>query len=452
MIPRIVHPRWRRTEQFAFGRGKSARPLRIFVDGESVPDSPELEVLLAFAHHPEVEIIGTDARFPHVLRIGTYNQGYTPWDIEFAGGNALSSGVPGPDIQSIGREFAEPGQEERAERATVMVNGAGDHGADAFATADPLLLERLPRNLIADGNPMTLSEAVALLGLFLRVREDFTLDLGKSFRFSLDRAGFYLILTRDLTPSGWRWFSACVAHSHNVQDDGLILMAQSALERLEHALRARDRLHERLQLPASRDASTEAIFYFDVALFMLGGAFDGLAHIANSVHGLGGSRRAIGWGNKSWMKRLETANQPLAQMMRWGQPLRDARELVAIIRNTIHKEALRTIMWQSGGTRRERVVVPAGIDAELETVLARVGTAADFGVSRRIDGRLYVEPGIYLEQILPLVLAAMNAIMDATPVEALFGVDPARLLTAPPEEDIFKAANRQRIRLLSGIG
>jgi hypothetical protein len=51
-MPRINHSRWRRQEQFAFGRGKNARALRIFVDGATVPDSPELEVLLAFAHHP----------------------------------------------------------------------------------------------------------------------------------------------------------------------------------------------------------------------------------------------------------------------------------------------------------------------------------------------------------------------------------------------------------------
>jgi hypothetical protein len=36
------------------------RPLRIYVDGEAVPDSPELEVLMGFANHPEIEVIWTD--------------------------------------------------------------------------------------------------------------------------------------------------------------------------------------------------------------------------------------------------------------------------------------------------------------------------------------------------------------------------------------------------------
>jgi hypothetical protein len=44
--------------------------------------------------------------------------------------------------------------------------------------------------------------------------------------------------------------------------------------------------------------------------------------------------------------------------------------------------------------------------------------------------------------------------MDATPVETLAGVDVSKLLTKPPEnggDGRFSAANRERIRLLSGI-
>ena len=46
VIPRVVHLRRRRGDKFAFGRGDTARPLRIYVDGETVPDSPEVEVLM----------------------------------------------------------------------------------------------------------------------------------------------------------------------------------------------------------------------------------------------------------------------------------------------------------------------------------------------------------------------------------------------------------------------
>lgn len=455
MIPRIVHSSWRRREEYAFGRGKSARSLRIFVDGETVPESPQLEVLRAFAHHPEIELIGTDGRFSSRFLVRAYDSqnAYTPWEIEFDDGRKLLLGVPGPDVRQIGREFAEPGQEERGERAAVMATGAADYDVDAFVTADPLLLERLPRQWVEDGNPMTIDEAVALLGLFLRVREDFTLDLDQGFRQTTGRSGFYLVLMRDLTPSGWRWFSGCAAHSSHDQSDRLVHTAQSALERIERSLRARDRLHEKLQLPASRDLSIEAIFYFDVVLLMLGGAFDGLAKVAHVVHGLTGSERQASWGKESWMKKLRAENPDLGRMMARGEPHRDARELVAILRNTIHQESLQTTTWLSGARRSERIVLPPGVETELEEVLARVGGSEQYGVRRDSDGRLHIEPGVYIERIQLPVFASINAVMDATPVETLSGVDAAGLLAGPPgDEDVmFGSANRRRIRLLSGI-
>jgi hypothetical protein len=171
------------------------------------------------------------------------------------------------------------------------------------------------------------------------------------------------------------------------------------------------------------------------------------------VHGLTGSERQIGWGIRSWMKTLRAKNPKLWQMMAAGQPHRDARDLVAILRNTIHQESLQTTTWLSGGSRSERIVLPRGIEAELGAVLARVGTADEYGVRREQGGRLYIDPGHYIERILPIVFASINAVMDATPVDTLSGVDPANLPAGPPhdEDGMLGAANRRRIRLLSGI-
>jgi hypothetical protein len=68
------------------------------------------------------------------------------------------------------------------------------------------------------------------------------------------------------------------------------------------------------------------------------------------------------------------------------------------------------------------------------------------------ENRETAEPGVYLEKVLPSVLAAINAIMDATPVETLPGVDKTKLtLTPPGDQDVFRAHTRERIRLLSGV-
>ncbi len=219
---------------------------------------------------------------------------------------------------------------------------------------------------------------------------------------------FYWVLVRDLTPAGWRWFSACVASDTHTGDDALTSIGESVFERSERSFRVRDRMHEKLQLPPSLDAATEAVFYFDVALFMLGGAFDGIAKVAHVAHGLGGAQdRRVGWSEK-WLKKLARTNESLAQMMAWGQPHRDAREMIAVLRNAIHQEILRTSTWVSRGDRSERVVVPRSIERTLEEIVGRAGTRDEFGLSRQVDGRLYIDPGIYLEAVLPRAFDAIS--------------------------------------------
>ena len=74
-------------------------------------------------------------------------------------------------------------------------------------------------------------------------------------------------------------------------------------------------------------------------------------------------------------------------------------------------------------------------------------------MSRQIDRRLYIDPGVYLEAILPRAFAALNALMEATTVENLPGVDAANLPTGPPtDDDTFTGEIADRIRLLGGVG
>jgi hypothetical protein len=446
--------------KFAFGRGDKARPLRIYVDGETVPDSPEFEILLRFAHHPEIEVIGTDDRFPNRLTVEPCDPAagrldFSGFKLDFEGGKRWSSGIVlGAQTPELGRSYADPGAEERGARAMVMARGAAKYDSDAFVTTDPLLLERVPQNLVEGANLMSLREALAVLGLFLRSRQDFAVDLTDTYRYNYDRGLFYWVMVRDLTPAGWRWFSGCVANWTHTSDEGLLFAGQTVLERIERTLRARDRMHENLQLPDSIDAATEAVFYFDTALFQLGGAFDSLAKVAHVAHGLGavGDRR-VGWGRQDWMQKLSAANPALAQMMSGTHRHRDGRELVAVLRNSIHQEMLRLETWHKRGQRSERIVVPRDIETELEALVLRCGTLDDFGLTRETNGRLHLAPGVYLEAILPRAMEAMNAIMDATPVENLPGADPAKLLTGPPTDDrTFHPDIVERVRLLGGVG
>lgn len=423
VIRRVSHPLYPLDGQrYAFGRGSAARPLRIFIDTQTCTDASSLEILEGFSHHEQVEVISSDGTTPIRVTVSPFDPANSSARVimEFSDGRRVHSAILGPDYPRIARECAQPGEEAETERALFFAIAARENGADALATESRLLLDGpFPPGVIVGANPMLPGEAVALLGLFLRVREDFTLAMGDSWSVKWDRSMFYWVLMRELLSSGWRWFSAIVANAAGGRDDEFLLTAQSALERVERALRARDRMHERLQLPPSRDSVADALFYFDAALLMLGGAFDGLARVTDRVHGLGGRRGAVGWTKDSWAKRLAGSNNELAELMSPGKPCRDARELVAILRNTIHSQALRTVSWRSDGRPDELVVVPSDIEAELLGIVSRLGSPSGFGLERRRDGRVYIRPGTYLEVILPVVADSLNAIMDATPVERL---------------------------------
>jgi hypothetical protein len=451
-MPRLHHRRWRPEKEFAFGRGALARPLRIYIDAENTARSDALDLLVSFAAHDHVEVLATDGSTPDRAVVGPLDtkHGYRPFNVERADGSGFISGVAG-NAPDIAIQYAEPGQEAEAERLMTFAQAAADHGSDALVTGSSLLLDGFPRNLVKEANPMTPASAVALLGLFLRAREDSVFSIEGNFREGMDRETFYFILMRDLTPSGWRWFSGCVANAQHTGDDGLMMIAQSAMERIEHALRARDRLHERLQLPPTRETATDAIFYFNVLLLLLGGALDALALVAHRTHGINMDEHLVGWGRAQWTRELRHVDQPLAQMMDQGQPHRDARDLVAVMRNTIHSEALRSVTWHVAGTRDERITVPAAVTDHLEKIVSRLGSSAEFGLSRESDGRAYVEPGMYVEAMFPVVMGAVNAVMDATPVESLPGVQAGALMREPPDDAFFSAARRSRVRLFSGL-
>ena|SRR5437899_1592968 len=248
VIRRMVQPRLaRHGQKFAFARGDSARPLRIFLDTSTITDADSLQVLLGFAHHEQVEVVSPDGEAPIRITIHPFDPAIQQAlvDIQFPDGRGSRSGVWGPDYQRIAKQFAPAGEEAEAERALYFALAAEENGADAVATESPLLLDgAFPANVIASANAMPPKDSVALLGLFLRVREDFAFEMGEGWREAFDRGLFYFVLMRELLPSGWRWFSGIVANSVSTQDDELLFTAQSAMERVERALRARDRIRE----------------------------------------------------------------------------------------------------------------------------------------------------------------------------------------------------------------
>ncbi len=290
----------RRTEQgsrrtpSAFARGREERSLRVLIDSVSVADGPAYELLSEMAHHEAIDLYTLVAQpgawhlqigEPHMDGRKVFPVTATLGDQRWYGG-----GWYGPWIDWRAERTNDP---EAARRDIMLGLAATAVGADALATRSPVLLDGKGA-ASQRGNPMTPREAAALIGLFLRSRDDFVYTLGEGFTGRYDRGLFYWIAARDRLPAAWRWFSACVATSIATGDESSLRIGESVIVRFDRVLRCRDRLHAQLQLRHTNNSLDEVLFNFDVALLKLSGAFDATAQIAHLTYLSGPS-------HKCWM-------------------------------------------------------------------------------------------------------------------------------------------------------
>jgi len=147
--------------------------------------------------------------------------------------------------------------------------------------------------------------------------------------------------------------------------------------------------------------------------------------------------------------------------MRAETPGRDALDVVQLLRNTIHGEAIRGIEHRGlGGERRNLLEVPKSELARLIPVLERLGGPERWGLSGH-GGHSYVDAQMYLEALMPDVTTSLNALLGATDVRRLPGVTGTDLRGAPANVpsglpvhrlDPFSFEIRRRVRVLGGFG
>ncbi|MCA1708733.1 MAG: hypothetical protein LC808_37820 [Actinobacteria bacterium] len=341
-----------------------SRSLRIVLDDALGADEAS-DLLRGFSSNGKIEVWSTAAED------GVGHIELEPYDAEsdsvrYRVGNTRSGISAARQWPQFAQQMSEEGlaSYEEAYRTLLLAQIARNLGADVLATRAPLLLETAPRGLVRDANPMTPEEGVAIMGLYLRLVGDFTVlqnSGGGSYR--VNRGLWYWVLTRDLLESGWRWFSACVESSTATEDDRLTYLGQSVLRRFDRALRSRDRVLQQSQLPPDNDTSDEAIFYLDVALLMLNGAFDAGARVVHLTYALSGDPSNAGWRKANWRKRLLAADSAFEPLLADESRARDVLDLVGLLRNTIHGAGLQAISVSDAGQAeqsREHGLGPGG--------------------------------------------------------------------------------------------
>ena len=316
---------------------------------------------------------------------------------------------------------------------------------------------RAPQGLDDRANVRSSKEALGLLSLFLRSRN--IIDLGDDRAFIRSRFWFYLASSRAVLPASGRWFSGCQLATgledplaDDSQPPSLRELGQTCLERVNWAIRARDQV-------LSNVANYEIPFYLDMFLLQLSGAFDALAQVTSLALNVQTTSRSVSWRTKRWLDDLALVHLPLATMMAEGSPHRDALDVIALLRNSIHESGLPTIGLATAvrGPTITTVRTPRGkySSRTFKDAIDRLGGADEWGIRTIIRGATIIDPLIFVDHALVSGLRAINALMDATPVESFSNVDPTNLrglaqLGNDPY-DPWSNWSRERILLLLGL-
>jgi hypothetical protein len=345
-------------------------------------------------------------------------------------------------------------ERRRADALAAMVANA--IGADLFITSRPYL--HAVDWQIADGVTFAdVDEALAILGLYLRAQGLHVVSRNPTGggSFTMNRGLFFWVGARELLPSAWRWFAACVQHSAGSGTDRMLFLGQSVLQRVERAAQVRDEVHIGLNKPQNNDTAEESLSSLDVVLLLLMGSLDATARVAHAVLGLTTSPRNSGWQRSGWIQDVTAVAPALGALFQPGTDERHTLTILQLLRNSIHGEAMQAI--GVGGTRRrERTLVslPASNEPELRTAFLALGGLAAWGVEALIPGRLHFDPGVFLEELFPRIIAMLNRIMDETPIERMAHVAlrPMDLLPPTgPQSGPFVEMNRQSIRWQLGL-
>lgn len=446
MIPEVrisAHAtRSRDQELSAFARGPNERRLRIVIDVDSFVDQGQLVELLGFSANRNVE---TD---PIRLSQIKFNDD----------GNALLNRTT---LSRVSRHIIGSARHniEMIQKLGVLVNIERDpalkgrlalamyaelNRCDAFVSDSAELLS-VARRFYPAGNPMTLSEGFAVLGLHLRLREDFVVKQLSSYREESNGTDFYSSLARCLLGEWNRWNALC-PRSKSPFSQSIAGLADAVVNRIARALRARDRMHGFLFREPSPASIDEALFYFDAFLVAVGGAFDAAARVADSAYKIG--QRMPGWRRERWRKQLAKLAPALAEAVGRGTPLGATLEVVSRLRNLLHEEPLKVFGVLGSGYKvaEYRAAIPDADRAELLAGVAQLGGVQRWGLGDIQAEFLSLDLGRYVEAGLPAAISGLNVLMRLTEVEK-FGIE-----AEPPfEPDRELAEVTDRLRLLGGV-
>ncbi|MBS1675976.1 MAG: hypothetical protein JST08_01195 [Actinobacteria bacterium] len=333
-----------------------------------------------------------------------------------------------------------------------VLEAAIEIDADLLITERPYLLD-LSRDFARRVVWAPPESALPLVGLYLRRQGVFDTyrSIDGNAAMTLNRGLYYWVATRDLLPAAWRWASACVGADDS--DGRLGHLAQSALRRVDRALQERDEVLWALNQPQDNDIAGDALDALDGVILGLMGALDVTARVAHRVLGLGDREFQAGWQKRDWLKKVRATAPGLAALVAPDSPGADTVDIVRLLRNSIHGEALLPLGVGTGSGQRDVTLVglPPDDATRLLAAMDALGGRGLFGVRELLPGRVHADPGDLVDEVFRRTVDLLDRLMAETPVETVATGPLPGSADGPPEDHIFGTRSRESIRLQIGL-
>ena len=272
-------------------------------------------------------------------------------------------------------------------------------------------LERQPLAKVLASQCYTPTEAIALLRLVLRAHGDYAVARDGNTTYSVPGEAFYRAVAHQHLWTLEPWIKAAAGHWLQGSHESMTRL-NGVVRRITRGLRARDYLQVRLRAPEFSYVWDEVMFFLDVVLVELMGAFDVLGRFFHHLYGIKHDR-SISWrrrGKEGWLSGRDKHEPRLGFYARPGQPFGDVVDAVAVLRNLIH-DAPPTDEIHDWDGRPGTMVYGAGVlalrlgreSATLLRAASRQGGLVSWGLSTRSDEKtVLLDPGLFAEQSLRL--------------------------------------------------
>ena len=441
---------------FATRPGQPIRPLRITVDqsdcdrGSDSADEFSWALVLELAALPDLDTASTvpgDHQWLDVA-LDTPADSYTVTRRDAKGEPTRWTGIDEWEFWQPGSPFPRGGH---LYRKLALAAAHASAKRDLFVSGDPLLLAE--RQRLDRANIVHPAEALPLIHLHLRMREQFAYRQTLRVTFTMDRGMFFLVALRERVPGLWDLIRR--TSSIPALNDRLLRLGNAVRSKCMRCLEARDELA--LLFYATDTDHDRREYHFTYILLLLSGALDALAKLAYLVHepsrstGASGQRRASfrssdfrkqlgGWGARSLVDIV--TRRDFEQFC----------ELVWRPRNRIHAEEYTGILYASGLRPQALISVDAEDRAAIAAAAEALGGSSCFGLMSA-TGELSFEPYVYALEILQRGFVVIEEIACAIDLARHPGYDAAaeRPEKPPSDRDPFAPDTLRRVRCFAAL-